>query len=340
MANIVFIGELPPPYGGVAVKDKLVYQAIFKELNTKMIDLVECKRNPIKIPYIFSKIVFEMMKGKKIIIGVGTPKRRKILLQMQKFWGGEKNLKNVLLLGMGGCMHQIDSKDPKMRKLMCRISSIWVETTGMILEMQKLGINNVFLFPNCRSDICSVPPRECEQGVLKLVFFSRICPEKGVDIIIDAADRFPDGCTLDFYGELAVDYKDTFELFLQNHPNITYHGVFDATKNDIYQELNQYDIMLLPSRWVGEGVPGALVESKMAGITAIVSDWNFNREVVVDEVEGIVLKTCNPDTLIKSINRLYSNNKLTMSMKREAFASRSRYDIETYKDSLQKAVVG
>ena len=28
----------------------------------------------------------------------------------------------------------------------------------------------------------------------------------------------------------------------------------------------------------------------MAGITAIVSDWNFNSEIVLDDREGIVLK--------------------------------------------------
>lgn len=52
--------------------------------------------------------------------------------------------------------------------------------------------------------------------------------------------------------------------------------------HDVYEELNNYDIMLLPTRWEGEGVSGALIESKMAGITAIVSDWHVNSETVRD----------------------------------------------------------
>lgn len=340
MGNIIFIGEMPPPYGGVAVKDKLVFQAVFKELDTKMIDLVECRRNPIKIPYIFTQIIIGMISGKKVIIGVGTPQRRKILLQMQKIFGGKKSLQNVVLLGMGGRMHQIDSEDPQMQELMCHINSIWVETNGMILEMKKHGIDNTFLFPNCRTGSCSLPPRECRKKIIKLVFFSRICPEKGVDIIIDAVDRLPDGCTLDFYGELSEEYENIFTTFLQSHPWVTYHGVFDATNGNVYQELNQYDVMLLPSRWPGEGVPGALVESKMAGITAIVSNWNFNKEVVIDGVEGIVLEICDTDTLIKAVNKLYLNKDITMSMKRKAYASRTRYDIATYKERLQETVTG
>jgi glycosyltransferase involved in cell wall biosynthesis len=339
MADSVFIGELPPPYGGVAVKDKLVYETVFKELGIEMIDLVECKRTPLKVPYILFKVIAGMTRGRKVIIGVGTPRRRKILLQMQKYLGGKKGLKKVLMLGMGGRMHQLDSKDLRMRKLMCQIGSIWVETNGMISEMQRLGISNVYLFPNCRTDIGSMPPRECNHEILKLVFFSRICQEKGVDIIIDAIDRLPSCCTIDFYGEIASNYKDVFEKFLQTHPTIVYHGVFDATNGEVYRELNKYDVMLLPSLWVGEGVPGALVESKMAGITAIVSDWNFNKEIVVDGVEGIVLKTCDSDALIKAVNRLYMNRAMVMDMKQNAFESRSRYDIETYKDNLQKAVI-
>lgn len=340
LKNIVFIGEMPPPYGGVAVKDKLVYQMVFKELGARMIDLVECKRNPAKTPYIFAQILIAMISGKKIIIGVGTPWRRKVLLQMQNFFGGRKSLRNVTLLGMGGRIHQIDSTDLRMKELMCQIGSIWVETNGMIMEMQKLGISNVFLFPNCRREAGSLPPREYKSEILKLVFFSRICPEKGVDLIIDVVDRFPAGCTLDFYGEIAVEYKNIFDAFLQDHPQVTYHGVFDGTNKSVYQELNQYDVMLLPSKWIGEGVPGALVESKMAGITAIVSNWNFNKEVVLNGVEGLVLEACDADALIEAVNKLYFNKDMLKSMKQEAFASRLKYDIETYKRKLQKVVVG
>ena len=31
----VFVGELPPPYGGVAVKDKLMFQQIYEPSGVK-----------------------------------------------------------------------------------------------------------------------------------------------------------------------------------------------------------------------------------------------------------------------------------------------------------------
>ena len=42
----VFVGDLPPPYGGVAVKDKLMFQQIYEPSGVKMINLVECKWKP------------------------------------------------------------------------------------------------------------------------------------------------------------------------------------------------------------------------------------------------------------------------------------------------------
>lgn len=339
MSNILFVGELPPPYGGVAVKDKLIYETVFRELGTEMIDLVECKRSPVKLPGIFLKIIQGMIQKKKIIIGVGTPERRKILLQMQDFFGGKKGLRNVHLLGMGGRMHEVDTQDAKMRKLMRQVGSIWLEADEMIAAMKKLDINNTHLFPNCRVDDYSLPPTNHGTEKLKLVYFSRICSEKGVDIIINAADYLPTSCTLDFYGEISKEYKEIFCNFLKYHHEITYHGVFDATSRNVYQELNQYDVMLLPSRWKGEGVPGALVESKMAGITAIVSDWNFNKEIVIDGIEGIVLKELQTDSLVQEIKRLNSNPDLLMDLKQGAYKSRYRYNIETYKYELQQMVL-
>lgn len=338
MSNIIFIGELPPPYGGVAVKDKLIYQEIYQELGAEMIDLVECKRHPLKIPVIFIKIIIRMMGRKKIIIGVGTPKRRKILLQMQKFFGGKDGLRNVVLLGMGGRIHEVDAEDAHMCRLMKAVGSIWVETEGMISRMKDLGIEQTYLFPNCRTDKGATPPANCKKGKLKLVYFSRICAEKGVDTIIDIVKDLPENCTLDFYGEVANEFRPTFDAFLSENPMVNYHGVFDSTKDDVYKELNQYDVMLLPSRWKGEGVPGALVESKMAGIMAIVSNWNFNNEIVIDGKEGIVLKGTSEAELQMVISKLCTNRDFVMDMKMGAYLSRRRYDIASYKKQLQGAV--
>ena len=150
-----------------------------------------------------------------------------------------------------------------------------------------------------------------------------------MDLVIEAFDKIEQIATLDIYGEVDASYKDRFEEFLKIFNSVRYHGIFkDSTL--VYQELNKYDAIILLTHWIGEGVPGALIESQMAGITAIVSDWNYNKEVVLDGEEGIVLKRNSPEELIKSVNYLHENRDELDRFKHSSFDSRGRYCIESY----------
>lgn len=110
--------------------------------------------------------------------------------------------------------------------------------------------------------------------------------------------------------------------------------MFDAVEHDVYAELNQYDVLLLPTRWKGEGVSGALIESKMAGITAIVSDWNINGEVVHNDSEGVVLPVTSAESLADTVIALSKDPERVYVLKKGAFASRKRYCIDTYRQTL------
>ena len=81
----LFIGELPPPYGGVAVKDKLVYQEVYKSAGVKMLNLVECKWKPYKTPIVGLKMLWGLLRAKHVIIGVGTKGRLKTIMKLRKF---------------------------------------------------------------------------------------------------------------------------------------------------------------------------------------------------------------------------------------------------------------
>lgn len=319
----LFIGELPPPYGGVAVKDKLVYKEVYEPSGVKMLNLVECKWKPYMIPVVGVKMLWGLARAEHVIIGVGTNGRRKLILKLRKLLRGEKGLSSTVMLVMGGHIQETVKEDVSLKNLLNKNQSVWVETQGMKNSLEGQGFSNVKIFPNCRTDFGAIPPKEVGNKI-KYVFFSRICAEKGVDEIFRTVSKLKKGWSLDFYGEIAKEYKNTFESYLRMFPSIHYHGVFDATSGNVYKELNQYDVMLLPTRWIGEGVPGVLVEAKMAGITAIVSDWSFNPEIVVDGVEGIVIHK----PLEEIMNEM--TPRKTMSLKMGAYESRNRYCINTY----------
>lgn len=246
----VFVGELPPPYGGVAVKDKLMFQQIYEPSGVKMINLVECKWKPWKTPIVGGNLIASLLRAEHVIIGVGTSRRCKIIMSLRKILKGNRGLTTTHMIVMGGNLQNVTKEDKSLCNLLKKCGSLWVETNGMKQSLEEQGLKNIKIFPNCRTDSNSLAPQNVEKTI-KYVYFSRICEEKGVDEITDAVKESNGQWTVDFYGEVATEYKDKFENFLKEYPQIKYHGVYDATNGNVYKELNQYDAILLPSKWSG-----------------------------------------------------------------------------------------
>ncbi len=323
-----FIGELPPPYGGVAIKDKLLLNEIYAPIGVKMVDLVECKRKPWKIPLIGLRLVWYLLIANHLIIGVGTNQRSIFLMSLRRLLRGKRGLRKTHFMAMGGRIQETTKVNITLKKLLLESGSVWVETKGIGRSLEEQGFINVNIYPNCRVGNNAILPIAAKEAI-KFVFFSRICKEKGVDEIISAFGQLKGRWSLDFYGEVESSYRKTFEAFVDEHAQVRYHGVFDSANENVCNELNQYDVMLLPSKWIGEGVPGALVEAKMSGITAIVSDWNFNSEIVEDGKDGLVIHEDLYHTIcgltVDSVN----------SYKKQSYISRKKYDVSLYKECLQ-----
>ena len=323
----VFIGELPPPYGGVAVKDKILYQEVYKSSGVKMLNLVECKWKPWKIPIIGIKLIILILVADNVIVGVGTNLRRKIIMRLRYILRGKAGLKKTRMMMMAGVVQNVIKDDYSLKKLLLKLGTLWVETEGMKKELVDQGFRNVKLYPNCRTEENSLPPIQAK-GIKRYVFFSRICEMKGVDGIFHSISTLTGDWSMDFYGEIDEKYKEEFQSLLKEYPQVVYHGVFDSTNDKVYGELNQYDILLFPSRYTTEGVPGVLVEAKMAGITAIVTNTSYNHEIVTDGVDGVVIKS----TLADELNAL-SFDEIN-KYKQNAYKSRKKYSINTYREQL------
>ncbi len=164
---------------------------------------------------------------------------------------------------------------------------------------------------------------------LECVFFSRISPEKGVDVVLGAARRLAD-INFSFYGQIDDSYSRAFLENVDMLKNVRYRGVFDSVANDPVKELNKYDLHLFPTRWPNEGVPGVLVETKMAGVPSIVSNICHNVELVRDGVEGVVLDECSVDCLVDAIEYLDAKPAMLNRLKEGALASSERFYIDRY----------
>lgn len=215
--KVIFIGVLPPPYGGVTVKDKMLYESVFKAAGVEFVDVMEAKTSPRKVLTVLCRIVRKVSSAQTVIIGTGAKWCDKLLLLLRRMLTGKYRLRKDMMIVMGGRYQEFIRNDPGLYRLLSQVGSIWVESEQMIAAFRKMGLERTYLFPNCREGEGEMPPRPHVPGEkLRLVFLSRICIEKGVDIIMKAqelwsARKAP--VTLDFYGEVSDNIKERFAEF-------------------------------------------------------------------------------------------------------------------------------
>ena len=324
MRKIYYLGSFPPPYGGVTVKNELLYEILKDKF-----DICVMRK------FTAVSMVGAFLKGKKFLLGVGHTKYLLMLSNMM-YYLRPKAMRKSIVFAMGGNLADLVEGKPETIKRLQRYRQIYVEPTGMMARLQKMGLKNLSLLPNCRvRPAMELKARFNKDGIIKCVFFSRVSRDKGTDTVLDVAKRLPN-VEFHLYGGIDSDYHEVFMKDLGGLPNATYHGVFMGRDEEVYREMSKYDVMLLPTRWKFEGVPGVLVESKIAGIPAIVSDILYNSEIVEDGVSGIVLKENTAEYLTEAIERLEKNREELYGLKNGAKLSAERYYIDNYIENIEK----
>lgn len=321
-----YIGSFPPPYGGVTKKNLMIFESMKSYIKINRI----CENGKFAM---VKQLIRLLNRKTSFIIGVGGMKTLEtVILIMWRF--NREALKKTVVLVPGGVFHNyVSTASATYRKALQQTKVMLVETDGMKESLNRIGFLNVDVFPNCRDNIPFFSPKK-NNGQLRFVFFSMISNHKGIDLFLEAAGRFP-SIQFDIYGELNFSNDDEFKDFSKKcnlHENVSYYGCCKGTDTEIFDLLNKYDALILPSRWKFEGVPGVLVESKIAAIPAIVSSINFNSEIVINGKEGIVLKENNLEELVQAIKQLDSDRDYLFQLSIGAKESAERYQFENYRE--------
>lgn len=333
------IGVFPPPYGGVTIKCKLFCSLLQKHaIPTTQVDVYEISRKKQAIGPILLQCIKAFCSDKPIVYCMDSKRLRAIMLLQRLF---RKSFSQTTVLAVGGVFQQTLTEHKSFEQTLKKIRGIWVETESMKTQLEQMGFQNIEFFPNPKSEAgCCEPKPTDPHEPLRLVFFSQISREKGVEDIIELVRLLEDTSVdyvLDFYGHVVSDFKEKFEQFVQAFPKVRYCGVFDATRASVYQELNGYDILLFPTHWFTEGVPGILVEAKMAGLAVIASDRSYNSEMVqVDKNEGFLVKENYVQEMLEIIRCCAVDRMLLYKMKQGSYWSRKRYALEEYEDMIGK----
>lgn len=329
------MGAFPPGYGGVTIKNLNLYTALCEMIEVRKIDFNRIKRKDFK--ELLSFLLALLGRNNKFIIGVSGKNTRRNLCKVL-YCLNRTAMQSSIIMIMGGTAATDISNDRIYAKYMSHYKKIYVETVGMMKTLENAGLKNVAIYPNCRFR----PKRVIEfteRFNSSCVFFSLISPDKGVDEIIETAKCLPD-VEFHFYGPIREDYKHYFEAVVDSSKNIRYHGIYKGNDEQKYEELRKYDLLLLPTHWYAEGVPGILVEAKIAGLVPIVTDHNFNKEIVHNEIDGIVIPVgINTSMeLTKSISSLKNDHERYLRLKKGSIASASDYYIDSYLKEISESL--
>jgi len=176
------------------------------------------------------------------------------------------------------------------------------ETKYLVDKFKNLN-SKTFWFPNVRTK------PNIKRGTTykkRFIFLGQMKEEKGVNEIFKASNILDDTYTIDLYGDISPSMKDIdFSKY-----KATYKGSLPSKQ--VLEVLAQYDVLLLPTFWKGEGYPGVIVEALSLGIPIISTKLRGIKEMV-DESCSVLIEPKNTVHLKNAMELFNKDNYQSMS---------------------------
>lgn len=146
------------------------------------------------------------------------------------------------------------------------------------------------------------------EGVVKLGFFGRLDPTKGLDVLVKAMKLVPQ-LPVELHCHLIIDaasrelMKPLLDKLTQD-ARILIHS--PVAPDEVVQTMAGYDAVLVPSTWLETG-PLVVLEAFAAGVPVLGSDLGGIAEWVVDGVNGQLLHAGRPQDWAEGISRFVND---------------------------------
>ncbi len=170
-----------------------------------------------------------------------------------------------------------------------------------------------------------------ENQTLRIGYFARIAPEKGLHILADAYKIVKDSgfdCTLEAAGYMAPDqkpYLHGIENHLQNC-DFRYHGALDRAQKIAY--LETLDVLSTPTVYAD---PKGLfvLEAMAAGVPVVQPNHGAFPEIIRRTGGGILVEPENPQSLADGLLTVLRDRELRADLGRRAHSGvREHYRVE------------
>lgn len=295
MNILLFIGYLDAsPSNGETMKNHLFVER-YKEIYDKVIvfNVKGIKKRPWRV---IRLLILSILYHNCIYFVSASYDIAKAIIKFLKI----VRVHSIYYWVVGGIFHKKIISGEWPSQLYTDIKGVIVQNESMYRTLVEYGMTNVFYVSNSKriDYLPNISNRTNDK--VRFVFLSRICQTKGCDEIIESVKRlngigYQDKFTVDFFGNIDPGYE-VFVDKISPFCNISYNGYLGLHKAESYDVLSQYDVMLFPTYWSGEGFPGIIIDSYIAGLPIIASDWNLNKEYV-NHNTGIIIPPKDTESL-------------------------------------------
>lgn len=215
--------------------------------------------------------------------------------------------KKIIYHFFGGNFHKQFQSYPSLvkwwlKRTILRSNFKLMETKKMVTYFQSLeGVTNVIWFPNARK---SHPIKELNFSYShRFVFISRVTKTKGIDLLFEVAEKLPNYFIVDVFGPLDEKYynEDNFKL-----TKLNYLGLLKP--EEVGDILLDYNVLVLPTFYRGEGYPGVLIEALSLGKPIITTNLNALDEIVETGYNGQLIEQRSSEDLYKAMLHFSDHN--------------------------------
>jgi len=325
---ITIIGYLAGNQGfndGQSVKTRTLCCALSKlGITINSIDTYYVKRKPLGFLWRLGSSLFCSRKYIVLVSSNGRKFLFPILYVFAKIF--KKQIYHDVI---GGRLADEVQSAPYMKRFLNAFCGNWVESRLLEKQLRELGVTNATYVPNFKliSPLSSSELPAKPNMPLRFCTFSRVVQEKGISDAIEALAQLNGEkivATLDIYGSIAMEYQQEFETLCSRYQHFcTYVGVIDADKS--IATLKNYDMLLFPTYWPGEGMPGTIIDALCAGLPVLARHWTYCDEMITHLKTGLVYDSDKPEKLTDWLNYAVTHPQEVYAMKSACLSAGAAY---------------
>lgn len=316
---------------GQTVKTKIMYEWLSNKFGDEVVTIDTHGSKTKQIVAVLKSI--KMLRRCENIIILPAHNGIKIFAPILAFFNQiyKRKLQYVVI---GGWLPDFIKNKKFLTKSLKKFSTIYVETKIMKRHLLEQNFENIQVMPNCKNlQVLSKDEMLCSnEKPFKICTFSRVMREKGIADIVESIREINQQADaiiyeLDIYGQIDIGQQEWFENLSRELPSyIKYKGQVAFDKS--VEVLKGYFLLVFPTRFYTEGIPGTIIDAYAAGVPVVASRWESFEDIVEEGVTGFGYEFDNISELKNKLLEIAENPLSINNMKENCLIKANDYEVD------------